>query len=353
MIIFTEGRLFRLLMIKANVTIKDIAAELSIAPSTVSRALKDHPDISPETKKLVNNLAEKWNYRPNPIALSLKGGNTNTLGVVVPEIVHHFFSTVISGIEDYADSRGYNIIICQSKESYEGEVSSIRTLINSRVDGILISIAKLTRNMEHFHSLRRNNTPIVFFDRVCEEVESDKVTVDDEEGSYNAVKHLILEGRKRIVHLSGPPNLLIAKGRMDGYIRALNEFRIPVNEENIIKCDVREEAEWIIPSLLRRNPRPDAFFAVNDFTAAQTLKIVKMNGLRVPEDIAIVGFTNGQLAGLTDPGLTSVDQHGYEMGQESCRLMIERIKDPSRPYQKRVIRTNLIVRGSTEPGNTN
>lgn len=340
-------------MNKVNVTIKDIAAELNIAPSTVSRALKDHPDISPETKKLVNQLAEKWNYRPNPIALSLKGGSTNTLGVIVPEIVHYFFSTVISGIEDYANIKGYNVIVCQSKESYEGEVASLRTLINSRADGILVSIAKLSRNMEHFHELRRKDIPVVFFDRVCEEVESDKVTVDDEEGSYNAVKHMILEGRKRIVHLSGPPNLLIAKARIDGYIRALNEFRIPVSEENIVKCDVREEADWIIPSLLRRNPRPDAFFAVNDFTAAQTLKIVKKNGFTVPGDISIVGFTNGQLAGLTDPGLTSVDQHGYEMGQESARLLIERIKDPSRPYQRRVIRTELIIRGSTEAGNTN
>jgi len=334
-------------MNKGNVTIKDIARELKISPSTVSRALKDHPDISPETKKMVNSLAEKWHYMPNPIALSLKGGNTRIIGVVIPEIIHYFFSTVISGIEDYANLRGYNVMICQSKETYEGELKSIETLVNSHVDGILVSISKLTRNMEHFHELRNKRIPVVFFDRVCEEIESDRVIVDDEEGSYKAVKHLILEGRKRIIHLSGPPNLLIAKGRIEGYIRALNEFRIPVNEENIVKCDVKDEADWIIPSLLKRNPRPDAFFCVNDFTAAQTLKIVKKQGLLVPDDIAIVGFTNGSISDLTDPEMTTVDQHGYEMGKEAARLLIDRIKDKSIPYQTRVIPTELIIRGST------
>lgn len=334
-------------MNKENVTIKDIARELEISPSTVSRALKDHPDISPETKKLVNNLADKWHYKPNPIALSLKGGTSNTVGIVVPEIIHYFFSSVISGIEDYSEANGYNVMICQSKEEYEKEVSSIQTLVNSRVDGILISMSKLTRNTEHFHQLRDKKIPIVFFDRICEEIESDIVVIDDAEGAYMAVKHLILEGRKNIVHLSGPPNLRIAKDRTEGYIRALNEFQLNVAEENIVKCDQVEEAEWIVPSLLKRNPRPDAFFCVNDFTAAQTLNIVKNLGLSVPEDVAIVGFTNGQLSKLTDPGLSTIDQHGYEMGREAARLMLERIKDNSRPFQKRVIKPDLVIRGSS------
>lgn len=337
-------------MNKENVTIKDIARELQIAPSTVSRALKDHPDISPETKKLVNDLADKWNYRPNPIALSLKGGMSRTLGIVVPEIIHYFFSSVISGIEDYSDEHAYNVMICQSNEEYEKEVNSIQTLVNSRVDGILISLSKLTRNMEHFHQLKSRGIPLVFFDRVSEEIESDRVVVDDSEGAYMATKHLILEGRKRIVHLSGPPTLAITKGRIDGYIRALNEFQCSVSEENIVKCDQVQEAEWIVPSLLKRNPPPDAFFCVNDFTAAQTLNIVKKLGYKVPDDIAITGFTNGQLAGLTDPGLTTVDQHGYEMGREAARLMLERIKDRSRPYQTRVIKTDLVIRGSSVKG---
>jgi LacI family transcriptional regulator len=337
-------------MNKENVTIKDIARELQISPSTVSRALKDHPDISPETKKLVNDLADRWHYRPNPIALSLKGGMSRTLGIVVPQIIHYFFSSVISGIEDYADEHDYNVMICQSNEEYEKEVNSIQTLVNSRVDGILISLSKLTRNMEHFHQLKSKGVPMVFFDRVSDEVESDRVVVDDAEGAYMATKHLILEGSKRIVHLSGPPTLAITKGRIDGYIRALNEFQCNVSEENIVKCDQVQEAEWIVPSLLKRNPPPDAFFCVNDFTAAQTLNIVKKLGFKVPDDIAITGFTNGQLAGLTDPGLTTVDQHGYEMGREAARLMLERIKDKSRPYQTRVIKTDLVIRGSSVKG---
>ena len=334
-------------MNKENVTIKDIARELEISPSTVSRALKDHPDISPETKKLVNNLADKWNYKPNPIALSLKGGTSRTIGIVVPEIVHYFFSSVISGIEDYADENDYNVMICQSNEEYEKEVSSIQTLVNSRVDGILISVSKLTRSMEHFHQLKDKKIPLVFFDRISSEVESDRVVVDDAEGAYMATKHLILEGRKRIVHLSGPPNLVISKDRIEGYIRALNEFQCSVTEENIVKCDQIQEAEWIVPSLMKRSPPPDAFFCVNDFTAAQTLNLVKKLGFRVPEDVAIVGFTNGQLSRLTDPGLSTVDQHGYDMGREAARLLLERIKDRDRPYQNRVIKTELVVRGSS------
>ena len=334
-------------MNKENVTIKDIARELEISPSTVSRALKDHPDISPDTKKLVSNLADKWNYRPNPIALSLKGGNSNTLGVVVPEIIHYFFSSVISGIEDYANAHGYNVMICQSNEEYEKEVKSIETLINSRVDGILVSMSKLTRNIDHFKQLSDRNTPLVFFDRVCKEIDSDSVVVDDEEGAYMAVKHLIMEGRKRIVHLSGPPSLLITKARIDGYIRALNEFQCNVAEENIIKCDQVKEVEWIIPGLMERNPPPDAFFCVNDFTAAQAMKIIKKLSYEVPGDVAIVGFTNGQLAGLTTPGLTTVDQHGYEMGGEAARLLLDRIKDRKRPSQHKVIKTELVIRESS------
>jgi len=334
-------------MHKGNVTIKDIARELGISPSTVSRALKDHPDISPDTKKLVNSLADKWNYIPNPIALSLKGGSTKTIGIIVPEIVHYFFSTVISGIEDYADERGYNVMICQSNESYEKEVKSVQTLVNSHVDGILVSVAKLSRNMEHFRELRRKDIPMVFFDRICDELDSDRVVVDDEEGAYSAVKHLILEGKRRIIHLSGPPNLPISKNRIEGYIKALNEFQGQVQEENIVKCDNIEEANWIIPSLLKRTPHPDAFFCVNDLTASKALKIVKAHGFKVPEDIAIVGFTNGQISKLTDPGLSTVDQHGYEIGQEAAKLMLDRIDEKKRPYITRIIKTELIVRGSS------
>lgn len=332
---------------KENITIKDIARELGISPSTVSRALKDHPDISKATRDAVNELAERWNYRPNPIALSLKSGSSKTIGVIIPEVVHFFFSTVISGIEDVVYERDYNMILCQSNEMWEHEVKNIRTLLGSRVDGILASVTKNTTDFSHYRSIIEKDIPLVFFDRVAEEIETDKVVIDDEEGAYKAVIHLLRSGRKRIVHLSGPPRLAIARNRLNGYFRAMKEYRLTPAVDDIVKCDNIEEAEKIIPSLLKRDPRPDALFVVNDLTAAQSLMIVKRHGLKVPEDIAIIGFTNSQLAKLTEPGLTSVDQKGYEMGQHAARLLLHRIENRKSPYQTKVIKSELVVRGST------
>ncbi len=334
-------------MTKENITIKDIARELGISPSTVSRALKDHPDISQATRNAVNELAAKWNYKPNPIALSLKSGSSKTIGVIVPDVVHYFFSTVISGIEDVVYERDYNMILCQSNELWEHEVKNVQTLLSSRVDGILASIAKDTLDFSHFRSVTEKNIPLVFFDRVPEVINTDGVTIDDEEGAYKAVNHLLRTGKKRIVHLSGPANLQIAKERMKGYLRAMKEYRLTPAPDDVIKCDTSEEADDIIPNLLKRTPRPEAFFAVNDLTAAQTLVIAKRMGFRIPEEIAVVGFTNSQIATLTDPGLTSVDQKGNEMGQVSARLLLDRIENNKLPFQKKIITSELIVRGSS------
>lgn len=335
-------------MSKENITIKDIARELGISPSTVSRALKDHPDISQSTRDAVNELAERWNYRPNPIALSLKSGTSKTIGVIIPDVVHYFFSTVISGIEDVVYQRDYNMILCQSNELWEHEVKNIKTLLASRVDGILASVAKTTTDFRHYRSILEKDIPLVFFDRAVEEIDTDSVVIDDETGAYKAVNHLLRMGKKRVVHLTGPTQLAIARNRLSGYIRAMKEYRLTPGDEDMIKCDDIESAERIIPGLLKRNPRPEAFFAVNDLTAAQTLMIIKRHGLRVPEDIAVVGFTNSQIATLTDPGLTSVDQKGFEMGQEAARLLIDRIENQRRgPVQNKVIVSELVVRGST------
>ncbi len=332
---------------KENITIKDIARELGISPSTVSRALKDHPDISKATRDAVNELAERWNYRPNPIALSLKSGSSKTIGVIIPDIVHYFFSTVISGIEDIVYRRDYNMILCQSNEKWEHEVKNIRTLLSSRVDGILASVAKTTVNFDHYRTIVEKNIPLVFFDRVAEEIETDRVVIDDETGAYRAVNHLLRTGKKRIVHLAGPPQLAIARHRLNGYLKAMKEYRLKPSEDDIIKCDDIEDAEKIVPELLRRDPRPDAFFAVNDLTAAQALMIVKRHGLRLPEDVAVIGFTNSQIATLTDPGLTSVDQKGYEMGQIAAKILLDRIENIRTPMQTKVITSELVIRGSS------
>jgi DNA-binding LacI/PurR family transcriptional regulator len=335
-------------MYKGKVTIKDIARELGISPSTVSKALKGHKDISLSTKEAVRELVNKWNYSPDPIALSLKGGFSKTLGVIVPDIVHYFFSTVISGIEDLAYDSGYQVMFCQSNESYEREVNAVNALLSGRVDGILVSVAKTTHSFEHLLKIREAGKPIVFFDRICDEIDSDRVMVDDEEGAYQAVKHLINTGCMNIVHLSGPQNLLIGQGRKRGYIRALNELNMPVYEDNIIRCDTVEEARLIVPGLLSRKNPPDGIFAVNDLTAAETMKIIKQHGLRVPNDISLVGFTSGMISDLTDPPLTSVEQHGYEIGREAVRLLISRLENKANlPYQTKVIKTELMIKGSS------
>ncbi len=331
-----------------QVTIKDIARQLGVSPSTVSRALKDHPDISVSTKKAINDLAEKLNYSPDPIALSLKSRKSNIIGVVVPEIVHYFFSTVIHGIEDIANLSGYNVMICESDESFDREVKNIDALLSSRVDGILISLTKETRIFNHFIKVQNAGIPLVFFDRVPDAIDTDKVIVDDEAGSFEAVEHLIKIGCKRIVHLSATEHLKIAKNRKNGYLRALRTHKIQVDPNLIVKCDVIGEAKKIVPELLSKSPRPDGFFAVNDLTAAETLKVVKKYGYRVPEDIAIIGFTNGQIAMLTDPALSSVEQHGREIGENAARLLIDRLtKKEAYPSITKVIKTQLVKRESS------
>lgn len=338
-----------LIMNKGQVTIKDIARELGISPSTVSKALKGHPDISPVTKKAVRDLVEKWNYKPDPIALSLKGGLSKSIGVIVPEIVHYFFSTVISGIEDLAYDSGYHVMFCQSNESYEREVKAVDTLLSSRVDGILVSQCKTTHNFDHFRKITESGIPLVFFDRVCDELETDRVIVDDEKGAYEATNYLIKTGCKNIIHLSGPQNLLIGRNRKNGYIRALTENNMPVKESNIVKCDTAPEASLIVPELLKRTEKPDGIFAVNDLTAAEAMRVVKLNGFRVPDDISLVGFTSGMISDLTDPALTSVEQHGYIVGREAVSLLIDYIENrKEHKFQTKIINTELVVKGSTK-----
>ena len=335
-------------MHKGKITLKDIAAALGISPSTVSKALKGHRDISSSTKQSVNELAEKWNYKPDQIALSLKSGLTNTIGVIVPEIVHYFFSSVIGGIEDLAYDSGYHVMFCQSSELYAREVKAVETLLSSRVDGILISVSKMTENFDHFRKIQDNDIPLVFFDRICDEIDTDRVIVDDEKGAFDAVTHLINIGCKNIFHLSGPPNLLIGKNRKDGYMRALREHNIPFDENNIIRCDSMEDAALIVPQLLLRANKPDGIFAVNDLTAASAMRIINENGFRIPADIAVVGFTSGLFSDITNPTLTSVEQNGYLIGKEAVRLLIDRIESKHQiPYQTKIIKTKLIIKGST------
>ena len=331
------------------ITIKDIARELKISPSTVSRALKNHPDISEETKRAVNELASKSNYQPNAVALSLKQRRSNTIGVIIPEMVHYFFSSVISGIEDVAYDAGFNVIICQSNEKYEREVVNTRTLLANRVDGILASISKETNNFEHFYKVRENEVPLVFYDRVVPGFEADQVIVDDLDAAYRATKHLIEGGRKRIIHFAGPQNLLIGQLRKDGYIKAMREANLEVRDEWIIEADNFEKARITVLKILEDKISFDGIFAVNDLTAVGAMQTLQKQGIVIPQQIAIVGFSDGRLSGITNPALTSVDQHGYEMGTIATEILLKRIlkTDNKSPFETRVLNANLIVRESS------
>lgn len=338
-----------------QVTIKDIARELGISPSTVSRALKDHPDISPETKKAVNELAEKLNYQPNVVALSLRQSKTNTIGVVIPEIVHFFFSTVISGIEDVAYKAGYNVILTQSNESFQRETTDIKALFNSRVDGMLISLSRETTNFDHIESMMAKGVSIVFFDRVYDNKNTSKVIVDDFSGAKEATLHLIAQGCKRIAHLEGPPNLGITKQRLEGYMEALKESNMPVDRNLIVSCPqgTIEQGREATEKLLAMTPMPDAIFSTNDPAAMGAMQAIKAKGLKIPNDIAVMGFSNWLFCSLMDPPLSSVDQPGFEMGQEAAKLLIRQIEMRSKQQdidpqpETKELKTRLIVRESS------
>jgi LacI family transcriptional regulator len=340
-------------MRSSQVTIKDIARELGISPSTVSRALKDHPDISVATKKAVTELAEKLKYTPNSIALSLRQSKSNTIGVIIPEIIHFFFSTVISGIEDIAYDAGYSVIVSQSNESYEREVIDSKALFNNRVDGMLISLSRETVNLDHLISIYDRGVPMVFFDRVAEGINCSKVIVDDFDGSFQATEHLIKQGYKRIAHLSGPTSLAISQQRLDGYRAALEKYDMSFDEKIVMRDHASEDeqmAKRLTTKLLSSTNPPDALFAINDIAALGAMLAAKEKGLKIPNDFAIVGFSNWRFTSLTEPPMSTVDQPGFEMGQEAARLLIKEIEAKEgeliEPVTK-ILKTNLIIRGSS------
>ncbi len=331
-----------------QVTIKDIARILGISASTVSRALKDHPDISVSTKEQVNKVATELNYRPNPIALSLRSRRSNVIGVIIPEIVHYFFSSVISGIEKVASEHGYSVIVSQSGENFDKEVALCDTFLNSIIDGLLISVSKETTDYSHLNLFREEEIPVVFFDRMIEEFACDRVIINDFDGAYKATEHLIIEGRRRIVHFAGPQTRLIGRNRKDGYLQALRNNGVVVDETLIIPCDDFDKAIVETTKLIENGIKFDAIFTANDFTAAGVLKVLKMRGIYVPRDVSVVGFGNDYISKMTDPALTSVQQPGFEMGQKAMEMLINRIKNPkSNDFKTDILPTLLVKRDSS------
>ncbi|MCB0506084.1 MAG: LacI family DNA-binding transcriptional regulator [Cyclobacteriaceae bacterium] len=336
---------------KAHITIKDLARELNISPSTVSRALKDHPDISPETKRVVKELAERLHYKPNLLAQGLRKSKTNTIGVIVPELVHFFFSTVVSGIEDIAYSRGYNVILCQSAEMYEREVTDARALWDSRVDGMLVSISKQTDRFEHFQELLDEGLPIVFFDRIAKGLDASHVVVDDYQGAFNAVEHLISKGCKKIVHLAGPENLEISKNRLNGYKDCLRKYQIEFDESLVVSCPegTYEESKRFTNILLNNIRAIDGVFGCNDMAALGAILAVKEKGIMIPDQIKIIGFSDWQLSNLIEPRLSTVYQGGFEMGQSAASVLIDEIESDKEvvTHIQKIISTKLIERDTT------
>lgn len=335
-------------MKSSQVTIKDIARELGISPSTVSRALKDHPDISQETKRLVNELAAKYNYKPNIIALSLRNQRSNVIGVIIPEIVHYFFSSVISGIEEVANEHGYSVMISQSVEDYNREVAACDTFLNGINDGILVSVSKETANYDHFHRFEEEGIPIVFFDRAVDEIQADKVIIDDFDGAYQATEHLIVQGRRKIVHFAGPQNRLIGQNRLNGYLKAMRDNGVVIDERLIIPCDTFQSALVETQKLIDSGLKFDSIFTVNDFTAAGAMKVLLRNGYKIPTDIAVVGFGDDQTSLMVEPTLTTVNQPGFEMGKKAMEQLIRRItQSKPEPPVTEILKTQLIVRESS------
>jgi DNA-binding LacI/PurR family transcriptional regulator len=327
-------------------TIRDIAIKLNISISTVSRALRSAPDINPETKKAVMEMAKKLNYEPNRVAQSLRIKKTNTLGVIVPEIVMHFFSSAISGIQEYAAEHHYSTMFCQSIESFETEKANIHMLVANRVDGLLISLSSETHDYEHLHALIEKKIPVVLFDRVADSLPVSKVIVDDHDGACKAVEYLIQTGCRRIAYLGGPKNLSICTHRMQGYRDALRRAGIESAEELIVYCNDLHNPVEGVKQLLHANP--DAIFCMNDPLAIKAMEVLKEKGIKIPDQISIVGFTNEPVSQYIEPSLTTVSQPAYEMGRVAAALFLEQLNSNESflPITK-VLPTKLVVRNST------
>ncbi|MEM1135108.1 MAG: LacI family DNA-binding transcriptional regulator [Bacteroidota bacterium] len=339
-----------------QITLADLAKELGVSPATVSRALKNHPDISIQTRKKVQELADKLHYRPNSIAQGLRKQESKVIGVIIPEIVHHFFSSVISGIMEYAYQAGYRVMLCQSMESLAKEKEDVEALFSSRVDGILISLANETNNYAHLEEMRNYGLPIVSFDKVCQKLENHSmVMIDDYEGAYNVVTHLIEQGYRRIAHIHGPLNPITSQNRLKAYLDALKDHDLSQNDDYIMGCKqvTQEEGYIFAKKWIQQQPIPDAIFAVTDLVAIGAMVALKEAGLKIPDDIAVVGYSDWAMASVVEPALTTVAQPGFEMGKLATSLLIDEIKhlhsDQEIPYQHHteVLKTQLKIRKSS------
>ena len=335
-----------------SITMKDIAEALHVSVATVSRALAGSKAISEKRRKEIQDYAREHNFVSNIIAESLRNSKikpSRLIGVIVPEFVHYYFSSILAGIEEEASARGYRIMVAQSMENYEQEVKICQSFYHNRVCGVILSMAKTTTDYSHFIDLQNKQLPIVFYDRICTGIDASRVVVDDYNAAFNAVSYLIETGCRHIAFFGSDQKLEICKNRYNGYRDALLKAHIPIDKSIIVMCDNRESAEKLTPSLLEREDRPDAVFAINDDTAIGVLYTAKRCGLRVPQELSICGFTNANRATSCDPMLTTVDQHGKKVGKEAAAILIDQVegvRSKDKPV-KQIVKTKLIIRGTT------
>lgn len=349
---------------KPKMTLKKIANELGLSISTVSKALKNDKDISKENREKVQAFAKFYNYRPNSVALSLKHKKTKTIGVIIPEIVHHFFAKVISGIEEVANSKEYNVIIGVSNESLAKEAINMEMLIDGSIDGFIISLSKETLLKQDYHHLdetQNRNIPIVMFDRVVEGIDCDKIIIDDREAGRMAVQKLIDIGCKKILLLTTMDYLHIGRLRTEGYMEALNANGLEYDDELVLKIgelgDSEEEQrilETRINLVFEKHPDIDGIFGVNEIYAVTALNVARLRGLKVPEELSVIGFSDGILSKYARPHLTTISQHGVIIGKLAAKTLIERLeKDEDIPYITQLVKTELIIRDSTNNSKIN
>jgi LacI family transcriptional regulator len=339
-------------MKKEKVTIHDIARKLNITASTVSRALKDHPRISEETKKSVLKVAQKLNYQPNHIAAALRNGRSKILGIIVPNVDRSFFSAVVYGIEEIANKSGYNVMICQSHEDYDKEVATVEALLNAQVDGIIASFAKSTENFDHFIKVKEKGIPLIMFDRANDELGVSHVVIDDFLGAYKAVEHLIHQGCKRIAHFTGIRNVSIYRERFRGYKEALLANHIQYDDSLVLESNMQlEDGRKSMLKLLKQDAKIDGVFSASAFGAMGALQVCKEKGISVPHQVAVVGFSNETFASFSDPQLTTVEQHSLQMGSTAAEMFFDQLTSYANNKkfipQKIVLTPTLIIRESS------
>lgn len=333
-----------------EVTIYDIAEALDISPSTVSRSLKDHSSISSATIQKVREQAKKMGYRSNIFARNLRRQKTNTVGVIIPRLNSYFMSSALAGMEQVANDNGYNLIISQSFETVKKEASNVETMFNSRVDGLIVSLAYNTEDLSHFDSFLENNIPLIFFDRVADYKSSTNILIDNFKAGYQAVSHLLDQGCQRIVHITGNLHQSVYKDRSEGYKKALSDHGITFNPDYLIENNLNnKDGIKAASQILEMDPRPNGLFVANDYCAIACMISLKEQGIKIPDDIAIVGFNNDPISGYVEPKLTTTNYDGQQMGEVVAQNMIQHLKGENniKITSKVILNSELIIRESS------